>query len=76
MTKRVTPTRYRCPECSSTDLRAEVSIVVTVEQPEGREPLPILEDLDLGYGFEDDDLMLCNECEHQEKAAEFLVREV
>lgn len=78
MNNRVEPTRYRCPKCGSDELRCEVTIVATVEQDkEDGEPYPIIEDLDLGAGFDDDATMMCvggDECEHTGQAWEFMVK--
>ena len=74
-----TPTRYRCPKCGGMDLHGEVSIVVRVEQddPE-RNAYPEMIEFDgLGDGFEDSDVMLCDneDCEYSAESTEFLVQE-
>ncbi len=74
-----TPTRYRCPKCGGMDLHGEVSIVVRVEQddPE-RNAYPEMIEFDgLGDGFEDGDVMLCDneDCEYSAESTEFLVQE-
>lgn len=68
--------RYRCPKCGCEDLRVEVAVVCTVYQdaPNG-DAYPVLEDFDLGVGFEGGERMTCEGCEHEGKASDFLYLE-
>lgn len=66
---------YRCPKCGSTDLRVQVTIVCSVERsPDGRQ-IPVQNDFDIGEDIYDEDIMLCNDCEHDAVASDFLVDE-
>lgn len=68
--------RYQCPKCKSTDLRINVSLVLTLNQTYS-EVVPELTDFDqIQYAdWNDDSEMLCNECDHFAKALHYDVAE-
>lgn len=66
---------YRCPQCGSLDVWVECVVTLRLDQSNDGHGYPVLDDIEQinCLSYDDNSLMLCNQCEHMEAASEFKV---